>query len=267
MQEREDEQDSSSKTYNPNILGTYEEIYGTKSPIAMEEIFNKCTDQIKKVLVLGRAGIGKSTFCQYATFRWAKGEIWSEYALVLLIYLRKLTIIRYPTGTKYTLRHLLENEYYPCEDLSNEQIRYFQELCREHRVLWILDGYDEFAESTSEHLRDVFDHICQTQHHILTSRPFAIRFEYDVKMEIIGFTDDNITKYAEQFFDQKQNQEKGASLECQKLLQFLKSNSNHWGVAHIPVNLELICSLWSESDWSEKKVLTITSLYDNITEW
>ncbi|CAF5050024.1 unnamed protein product [Rotaria magnacalcarata] len=60
------------------ILGTFEEIYGAKTSVDVEDIFGKCKDQIKKVLMLGRAGIGKSTFCQYVTYRWAKGEIWSQ---------------------------------------------------------------------------------------------------------------------------------------------------------------------------------------------
>ncbi|CAF3922176.1 unnamed protein product, partial [Adineta steineri] len=69
------------------IRGTYEEIYGVKTSIDVTEIFEKCKNPTKKVLVLGRAGIGKSTFCQYVTYRWAKGELWSQYELVVLIHL------------------------------------------------------------------------------------------------------------------------------------------------------------------------------------
>lgn len=47
----------------------------------------------------------------------------------------------------------------------------------------------------------------------------------------------------------------------------MKCNPSIWGVAHIPINLELICSLWSNTDWSETKTLTITALYDSIVEW
>ena len=33
------------------------------------------------------------------------------------------------------------------------------------------------------------------------------------------------------------------------------------------MNLELICSIWSDTDWSETTHMTITVLYDNTTMW
>ena len=86
-------------------------------------------------------------------------------------------------------------------------------------------------------------------------------------MEITGFTDDNIAKYIEQFFTQITDQSENAALEGHKLERFLRSNPNIWGIAHIPVNLELICSLWGDTDRSQTTTLTMTGLYENITEW
>ncbi|CAF3579670.1 unnamed protein product, partial [Rotaria socialis] len=266
MKEREKQKDFNLERQHGEIIGTYEEIYGHKTSIDVKNIFQQCKDQIKKVLILGRAGIGKSTFCQYVTYRWAKGELWSEYELLILIRLRKLTSSRYPPGKKYSPINLLEKEYFPCEDLSAEQIQHFKELCKNHQVLWILDGYDEFAQNIPEQLEDVFKHVREAQHNILTSRPYAIKSSYDVKLEITGFTNDNIVKYVEQFFDQITKEINNDSSETQKLLRLLKSNSSIWGVAHIPVNLELICSLWCNNYWTKTTVLTITVLYDNIIE-
>ncbi|CAF1620155.1 unnamed protein product, partial [Rotaria magnacalcarata] len=266
MKEREKQKDFNLEKQHGEIIGTYEEIYGHKTSIDVENIFQQCKDQIKKVLILGRAGIGKSTFCEYVTYQWAKGELWSEYKLVILIPLRMLTSSRYPPGKKYSPINLLEDEYFLYEDLSAEQIQHFKELCKNHQVLWILDGYDEFAQNIPEQLEDVFKHVREAQHNILTSRPYAIKSSYDVKLEITGFTNDNIVKYVEQFFDQITKEINNDSSETQKLLRFLKSNSSIWGVAHIPVNLELICSLWCNNYWTKTTVLTITVLYDNIIE-
>ncbi|CAF3415427.1 unnamed protein product, partial [Rotaria socialis] len=266
MKEREKQKDFNLERQHGEIIGTYEEIYGHKTSIDVENIFQQCKDQIKKVLVLGRAGIGKSTFCQYVTYRWARGELWSEYELLILIRLRKLTSRRYPPDKRYSPINLLENEYFSCEDLSAEQIQHFKELCKNHQVLWILDGYDELAQNIPEQLEDVFKHVREAQHNILTSRPYAIKSSYDVKLEITGFTNDNIVKYVEQFFDQITKEINNDSSETQKLLRLLKSNSSIWGVAHIPVNLELICSLWCNNYWTKTTVLTITVLYDNIIE-
>ena len=218
--EKKLEQESHGK--KEAILGTFEEIYEVMTSIDVANIFEKCKDRIKKVLILGRAGIGKSIFCQYVTCRWAKGEIWAEYDLVVLIHLRKLTSIRYPSGKTYSPADLVEKEYFPIDDLSNEDKKYFKVQCDKDKVLWILDGYDEFAQNIPEHLKDLFDHVRNTQHHILTSRPFAISLPYDIKMEIVGFTDENIAKYVSQFFNQISNEITNASLEREKLLRFFK---------------------------------------------
>ncbi|CAF1505087.1 unnamed protein product [Adineta steineri] len=262
-----DEQESASKQHNDKILGTYEEIYGTKTTIDVKNIFDNCKDQTKKVLLLGRAGIGKSTFCQYVTYKWAKGELWTQYDLVILIRLRKLTESRYLSGQNYSPFDLVEKEYFPFDKFSNEEKQQFQEHCNNGKVLWILDGYDEFVHNIPDKVADAFNYILTRQHHILTSRPYVIALPYYAKMEITGFTNDNIEKYIEQFFDQIKNDIPNGSFAGKKLLHFLKSNTSIWGIAHIPVNLELICSLWGDTDWSKKKTLTMTTLYDNITEW
>ncbi|CAF4353273.1 unnamed protein product, partial [Rotaria sp. Silwood2] len=214
---------------------------------------------MKKVLVLGRAGIGKSTFCQYVTYRWAKGELWPQYKLIILIHLRNLTEYNYPSGKKYLPFDLVKEEYFPFHNLSQIDPSVFEEHFEKCQILWILDGYDEFAQNPLEHLKKLFDYILDTQHHILTSRPYAITLSYNVKMEMTGFTNDNIVKYIEQFFEQMKDDMEDASIKGQNLLTLLKSNSSIWGVAHIPVNLELICSLWSDHDWSKTKALTITA--------
>ena len=78
------------------IMGSFEEIYGTKTIIDIKNIFETCKNQEKQVLVFGRAGIGKSTFCRYIAYQWAMGSYWPQYELLALIPLRRLTTNRYP---------------------------------------------------------------------------------------------------------------------------------------------------------------------------
>ncbi|CAF4018126.1 unnamed protein product, partial [Adineta steineri] len=264
--QQENEQNYVSKQYNDKNPGTYEEIYGTKTPIDVKNIFDKCKDQTKKVLLLGCAGIGKSAFCQYVTYKWAKRELWTQYDLVILIRLRKLTDSRYLSAQSYSPIDLVEREYFPFGDFSNEEKQQLKEHCNHGKVLWILDGYDEFVHNIPDKVADAFNYILTRQHHILTCRPYAIALPYDVQMEVTGFTNDNIEKYIKQFFDQIKDKISNYTFEGQKLLHFLKSNTSIWGIAHIPVNLKLICNLWHDMDWTKNKTLTMTTLYDNITE-
>ena len=266
-EQQEKEKKLRDTQYNDSIMGTFEEIYGIKTSIDVKEIFEKCTSPTKKVLVLGRAGIGKSIFCRYAAHQWAKDEIWPEYELVIVIPLRCLTESRYPTGTNYHLHDIVKKEYFPYYELSKKEEEFLTEHLRRSNVLWLLDGYDEIAGNVSTHLEALMKALLNTTHHILTSRPFGIDLLYNVKMEIIGFTNDNIVKYVNQFFDQIKEESNDAFLRGQKLHSFLKTTPNIWGVAHIPVNLELICSLWGDNDCSETNTQTMTELYDNIIEW
>src|SRR5207237_7727967 len=95
------------------IIGTYEEIYGMKTKIEIKNIFEKCKDQTKNIIVLGRAGIGKTTFCRYVTYQWATGAIWQQYDVVVFIRLCSLTESRYPLlvpGTTYYPFALVKND-------------------------------------------------------------------------------------------------------------------------------------------------------------
>ncbi|CAF2032617.1 unnamed protein product [Rotaria magnacalcarata] len=61
---QEEDQNRSRSHKNNKILGIFEEIYGAKTPIEVKDVLDESRDPIKKILVLGRAGIGKSSFCQ-----------------------------------------------------------------------------------------------------------------------------------------------------------------------------------------------------------
>lgn len=248
------------------VLSTYEKIYGTKTPINVSDLFKSCENLEKQVLVLGRAGIGKSTFCQYIAYQWAKGTCWLEYELLALIPLRRLTTHRYPADKNYSLLDLVKKEVLPFE-LSDKEDKLLKEHFDVKKTLWILDGYDEVVQNVPSHLKYLFEQLLKTPHHILTSRPYLNTLSYNVQMEITGFTDTNIEEYVYSFFDQMKEELEDASIKSKTLLKFLKSNKSAWGVAHIPVNLELICSVWSNQNWSEAKELTITSLYTTMVEW
>ncbi|CAF3904202.1 unnamed protein product [Adineta steineri] len=251
------------------IMGSFEEIYGTKTTIDARYIFETCKSQDKKVLIFGRAGIGKSTFCRYIAYQWAMGLYWTQYELLVLIPLRRLTANRYPpltNGQNYSLLDLVKKEIFSY-NLSENEDKLLEKYVDGKRTLWILDGYDEIVQNVPSHLECLIEQLLKTPHHILTSRPYQNVLAYHVQMEMTGFTDKNIEQYVEQFFDQIKDELDNSSNKSQKLFRFLQTNRSIWGVAHIPVNLELICSLWSNEDFIETKELTITSLYTAMIEW
>jgi predicted NACHT family NTPase len=251
------------------ITCTFEEIYGSKTALDVKDIFETCKNHEKQVLVFGRAGIGKSTFCRYVAYQWAKGSYWPQYELLALIPLRRLTANLYPplpSGQSYSLVDLVKKEVFQY-DLSEKDEILLKKQFDAKQTLWILDGFDEIIQNVPPHLESLFEQLLNTPHHIVTSRPYLNTLSYNVQMEITGFTDKNIEAYVQQFFDQMKGDLDNTLIKSQTLLSFLKSKSSIWGVAHIPVNLELICSLWSNEGWLETKLLTMTTLYSTMTEW
>jgi HEAT repeat protein len=267
--QHEEEKQLRDAQHGDDIMGSFEKIYGIKTAIEVKNIFDTCKNEEKQVLVFGRAGIGKSTFCRYAAYQWARRSYWLQYELLVLIPLRRLTANRYPPlppGQNYSLIDLVKKEVF-FYDLSEKEEKLLRKQFDAKKILWILDGYDEIIQNVPPHLECLFEQLLKTPHHILTSRPYLNTLSYDVQMEIIGFTDKNIGEYVQQFFNQMKEELDNAIIKSQTLLKLLQSNRSIWGVAHIPVNLELICSLWSNEDWLESKELTITTLYSIMTEW
>lgn len=254
---------------NGTVMNAFEQIYGMETTIDIKDIFKRCQYQEKQILIYGLAGIGKSTFCQYIAYRWAVDSYWPQYELLVLIHLRYLTGNQYPPlplGQSYSLIDLVKRQLFPY-DLSESDEKFLKERFNPSKTLWILDGYDEIVQNVPSHLECLLQQLLKTENHILTSRSYMNTLSYDVQMEITGFTDKNIEEYMKQFFNQMKNEVDNISVKSDELFAFLRSNPSVWCVAHIPLNLELICSVWIDKDRSEIEKLTVTKLYDMMVEW
>ncbi|CAF3640129.1 unnamed protein product [Adineta steineri] len=184
--------------HNDAIMEAFENIHGTKTPVDIKDIFKTCKKQTRNVLVFGRAGIGKSTFCRYIAYQWATGMIWQEYELIVLVPMRSLTEDNYPAlaaGINYSLIDVLKKECISCDQyLSKEDETQLQEQFCNSRILWLLDGYDEIVQNVPTHLKSLLnDQLLKTPHHIITSRPYMNTLSHPVQLEITGFIDDDIS--------------------------------------------------------------------------
>ncbi|CAF2093263.1 unnamed protein product [Rotaria magnacalcarata] len=245
------------------LRGTYQEIYGAKTVIEVNDIFKNCKNARKTAILIGRAGVGKSTFCKHVIQQWAKGQLWSEYAVVILIQLRKLTKERYPDSNRYSVLDIVEDEYRLDVKPTDEVKLKFKDQCEQGQILWILDGYDEFQENRPVSLEGPFNDIINQHHHIITSRPYTIDLKYEMAIEIIGFSNDNIVEFVKQYFKANVTTQTDIQSNPDSLINYLKSNPTIWGIAHIPMNLYLICTTWNDGVL-ENKTLTVTDLYSEM---
>lgn len=58
----------------------YDEVAGEKINIEVSDVFDKVKDKdaVSKILILGGAGVGKSTLMQYMAYKWSTGSIWKD---------------------------------------------------------------------------------------------------------------------------------------------------------------------------------------------
>jgi len=253
-------------------LANYESLYEINESIALKELFDAVEGSAieknkaaSKVIVYGRAGIGKTTMCKYIVSRWQHGSLWqNKFEAIFWLPLREL--IAYSEENFPSLFKIIQDKCIANEHIGEETIKAFIQK-NNSKVLFILDGYDEVAQIIDKRkgLENLLLEVLNNEnwHVLLTSRPMQISrigeqtIKFDQHLENIGFTNENVEVYVRRF----------ASQESERLIKFLKNNSSIWGIAHVPINLELICSIWESSvNGNERAEYTMTDLYDKIVE-
>lgn len=237
-----------------NLQGEVEEILKQKKFLQFNEIFEplKPSTPIRFILVEGAPGIGKSTFAEEISKRWAsnpKAYNLDKFSLVIFIRLRE-------SHNPVRLSDLLRND--PNTDMTALKLHLNRTYSR--NVLWILDGYDELPEKQRQHSSlyhrlirrdsDKLD-ICVDKATVLvTSRPIASVSLLDYlgqwkdkskRLEIIGFDSKSIKKFAGHFF-------KGKREVLTDFNKFYESGHIMYkALMYIPLNTAIVCLIYEQS--------------------
>ena len=209
------------------------------SGVTQEEL-EDYTDMFKgkptRMLVYGRPGIGKSTFCKKAAYDWSK-EILKNFSILLLI---KLSDV----GDAGNIRDvLLASKLLASDGPISVDSLYDYISDNQDEVLLILDGYDEYccakehspilAIWKGEQLRDC--------HVIVTTRQIKrdeLRGPSHVQLEIHGFKSrERRRTFARKFLAGEQ--------DLDEFMSYLEYNHLH-DLAEIPLLLLMLCILWKE---------------------
>ena len=229
----------------------------TKQSIEVLSLFkNQDNKPVKNILVLGRAGVGKSAFCQKMAYDWAEGGLFEDkFSLVYYLKLRDLnSIIKQCPYTKESPERWMSkiiSEIIYCGAHVEEIVKELK--IHPEKILLILDGWDEASEAVRQALQKYF--FTSKTHCLSTSRPNdipQIPGSFDLVVENIGFDQTQIVKYTNQFF---------ALTKCESgdaFLAMLRSYSNLLSMAQTPMLLQILCDLWQKGE--RKFPQTVSSL-------
>ncbi|MGZ3732988.1 MAG: ankyrin repeat domain-containing protein, partial [Parachlamydiaceae bacterium] len=249
-----------SKKQTTHLLPEVDSLKETKiESIASSELVNlsQLFDQNRTVLLLGRAGIGKSSMCQKIAHDWASGNLWNN-RFDLLFWLPLNVLNELPVDdnadqflTQIALPHLFK------------QLPGFPSLnIEKKRVLFILDGYDEASEELTKRVESLLTDTLYS--FFIASRPGKIHLSVDQTIENMGFSETRVEEYIQKFSEcqgAKQNH---------TLYNLIKENPSLNSIAYVPLLLQMIVSLY-DKEGSISNFATLTNLYakmiDALYEW
>ena len=239
----------------------------------------------KNVLVVGRPGIGKTSFSTKLLRLWASGKAFNrhqdhkaDFNVVFLVKFRRFN----NDNAKLSLRDLLAR----AETVQNLDDAVWDFIKEEPtKVLLIFDGLDEYSrkEDIKAHENDSTYKNCAEEKMpvsvlynklaegkllrgasiITTTRPTAVKCVLHVRfqrtVEIRGFTSDDVKEYVENFT-------RGKPEAMEKMWEHIKSNINLFSFCYIPMNCFLICHcllqiILSESSQGAELPTKMTDIY------
>ena len=213
----------------------------------------------KKVLIVGRPGIGKTLFCIKLLRDWALDKAFEatsgakiHFYVAFLIKLR-----RFNSADDLSLRELLmRSEYFPSSHMNDKLWKHLQK--NPEGVLILFDGFDEFkhneniaeAPTYPKSIEDkkplqilyqwlVTGKLLKGVTVLTTTRATDLsglrHLSFDKIFEILGFSSEQVEEYVYKFA----GEEEGAG---EKLWQHINSNMNLLSLCYVPVNSFIMCT-------------------------
>ncbi|KAF7502799.1 hypothetical protein GJ744_005036 [Endocarpon pusillum] len=219
----------------------------------------------RRILIQGRAGVGKTTLCKKMVHDFIHHGTWTGlFDRLLWVPLRTLKQRR---DGPYNFGKLFRNEYFgQRKDEDGQRLAdalWDAALQSSDRTLFILDGLDEVSEewNRDDDMSRFLETLLDQPNAIITSRPSGILpaglRPVDLKLETIGFYPDQVKAY----LDADPNMKPRAN-EVQSFLQ------EHWliqDLVRIPIQLDALCYTWDDFGHGAEPD-TMTGIYQAIEQ-
>ena len=205
-------------------------------------------------IVFGPPGAGKTSFSRHICSKFASNPQSSSHSLILLFHVRDRKV-----AEAKSLRDLLSCYSLPGGDSAYDELAQLVEKNRGRGVQIIFDGLDEhqglLSDSTSIVSKLIQGELKEAQI-MVTSRPGIVMqlsqlFNRATLYEVQGFGPVEVKEYVESFFCKE-----GDPSAASKFLSALANRPDLTGSTYIPLNLWLLCSVFSFNNCSLPDTLT-----------
>ena len=231
----------------------------------------------KNVLVVGRPGIGKTSFSTKLLRLWASGEAFNgdeHFNVVFLLKFRRFN----SDNANLSLRDLIARSE-TVHSLDDAVWNFIKQ--EPTKVLLIFDGLDEYSRKKDIEAQEddltykncveekmpvsvLYNKLAEGKLFpgasiLTTTRPTAVKCVRHVRfqrtVEIRGFTSDDVKEYVENF-------SRGYPQATEKMWEHIKSNMNLFSFCYIPMNCFLICHCLLQIILSESSQALPTKMTD-----
>ncbi|XP_064389758.1 NACHT, LRR and PYD domains-containing protein 10-like [Halichondria panicea] len=229
--------------------------------ITMDQIASKVEGKFPKlVLIKGAPGVGKTTLSWEMCRRWANGELWTKYSLVVLLRLRD--------EDTQSAKHL--TDLFQCEDACVPSV--VDAVTQNHGqgILFILEGLDELPQSLREKesifRKLITGRVLPGSTVLVTTRPWAVcdlppscSSRIDQLIEILGFSSKQIQEYIDLMIKD------GVPTE---LCEYINSNPRISSAMYNPLHARIAVEVYINSHEKKNSVFpnTTTELYTKYSE-
>ncbi|KAK7428296.1 hypothetical protein QQZ08_005193 [Neonectria magnoliae] len=210
--------------------------------------------QPRRILIRGRAGVGKTTLCKKIVYEFGHGT-WSEWTelfdRLLWVPLRNL---KNEPKQGYNLEGLLVQEFLsqnPNGKMLAHRLWVALDAAKYGRTLFVLDGLDEILGGLDESssMSHLLKFLLERPNVIVTSRPQIspphwLKGSFDLELETIGFYPDQVDVYVEKAFTSPEG--KVDWEKADKIQSFLEEHPLIHGLVRIPIQLDALCCTWDD---------------------
>ena len=219
------------------LRGRVNDVLYQKTPVKLEDIFQRDSAKRKVILIEGAPGSGKSTLAWHICQKWESGKLFREFKAVVFVQLRDPAI-----QSAKSVEDILPAE---SRGQAARVVAEFQ-ACRGQGVLWVMDGWDELPSCL--HTNSIFHQLIVSAEKknlhfsaiIITSRPIASGDLHRVvssRVEILGFTPTEVKGYFTEAVG-------GDPQTVQKLQDQLRERPVIEASCYVPLNSAIVTHLF-----------------------